>query len=304
VTAALDFGVIGNEATTCIVPPVNRPHRAHAGNTQSYEQCHLLKGWIAVIELRPKRCRYLHPSALALSLALLGGCAARGDVSRPLPTELVQATQTARRVVVMLPGRGDDLGELQKRGTAQIIQREWPDADVMLVGLTMPFYTSGIAMRRLHDEVMEPLKQRGYRQVWLAGISMGGMGTLMYDHDYPGEVDGMLLLSPYLGESDIPKEIRAAGGLAAWNPGPPQPLGPTTYSREMWRYIRQWSNEPGRTQSVWLAYGADERLRAPIELMSPQLPANHVLMLPGNHNWTLWRPAMGELLRAAGQPEK
>jgi pimeloyl-ACP methyl ester carboxylesterase len=163
----------------------------------------------------------------------------------------------------------------------------------------MLFYTTGVAMRRLHDEVMVPLEHHGYRQVWLAGISMGGMGTLMYDHDYPGEVDGMLLLSPYLGESDIPREIRAAGGLAAWNPGPPKPLGPATYSRELWRSIKQWSKNPARTQGIWLAYGSDERLRAPIELMSPQLPASHVRMLPGNHNWKLWKPAMGELLRAA-----
>jgi pimeloyl-ACP methyl ester carboxylesterase len=136
-------------------------------------------------------------------------------------------------------------------------------------------------------------------QVWLAGISMGGMGVLMYDRDYPGQVDGMLLLSPYLGEAEVPREIRAAGGLAAWQPGPVQPAGPATYTRELWRYLRQWSADPARTRSVWLAYGADERLRAPIELMSPQLPAGHVHMLPGHHDWTLWRVALGELLRAA-----
>ncbi|WP_254063307.1 alpha/beta hydrolase-fold protein [Rhodanobacter sp. L36] len=225
-------------------------------------------------------------------------------MTRPLPTELVRATRPAQRVVVMLPGRGDDLHGLQKQGVAQIIQREWPDADVMLVGLTMPFYTNGVATRRLHDEVLLPLKRHGYRQVWLAGISMGGMGTLMYDRDYPGEADGMLLLSPYLGESDIPKAVRNAGGLSAWNPGPAQTMGPATYSRELWRYMKQWSNQPARTRGVWLAYGASERLRAPIELMSPQLPAGHVRMLPGDHNWTLWKPAMAELLRAADQPQK
>jgi pimeloyl-ACP methyl ester carboxylesterase len=236
---------------------------------------------------------------LLLSLTLLGGCAARGDATRPIPSALVHAPQRAQRVVVMLPGRGDDLAGLQQQGVAQIIQRAWPDADVILTGLTMPYYTAGVATRRLHDEVIAPLKAHGYRQVWLAGISLGGMGTLLYDRAYPGQLDGMLLLSPYLGDRAIQQEIRDAGGLAAWQPGPVQPLGPDTFQRELWRYLKHWSADPARTQTTWLAYGADERFRAAIELMSPQLPRTHVLMLPGQHNWKLWKPAMRRVLQLA-----
>jgi pimeloyl-ACP methyl ester carboxylesterase len=220
-------------------------------------------------------------------------------VTRPIPVMLIHAPQPARRVVVMLPGRGDDLAGLEQHGVAQIIQRAWPDADVILTGLTMPYYIAGVATRRLHDEVIAPLKQHGYAQVWLAGISLGGMGTLQYDHDYPGQIDGMLLLSPYLGEPPIQNEIRAAGGLAAWHPGPVQPVSQATFERELWRYLQHWSHDPSRTQTIWLAYGANERFRDAIELMSPQLPPGHVLMLPGHHNWMLWTPAMRALLQAA-----
>ena len=238
-------------------------------------------------------------SLLVLSLCLLGGCSVAGDVTRPIPTLLVPAPQPPRRVVVMLPGRGDDLAGLQQHGIAQIIQREWPDADVILTGLSMPYYTAGVATRLLHDEVIVPALRHGYRQIWLAGLSLGGTGTLLYDRDYPGQVNGMLVLSPYLGEHKIQQEIRAAGGLARWNPGPAQPMGWDSFQRELWLYLQHWSNDPARTQSVWLAYGADERFRDAIELMSPQLPASHVVMLPGHHDWKLWQPAMHDLLRAA-----
>ncbi len=242
---------------------------------------------------------WMHRCLITISFALVTGCAAGGDVTKPIPTQFVAAPKQAQRVVVMLPGRGDDLGGLQKRSTAQIIQTEWPDADVVLTGLTMPYYLGGVATRRLHDEVIAPLKHRGYRQIWLAGISLGGMGALEYDHDYPGEIDGMLLLSPYLGKDDVQREIRDAGGLAAWNPGPEKPVGPETFTRELWRSLQRWSNDPARRQSVWLAYGENEPLRVPIEMMSPQLPASHVIMLPGHHDWKLWEPAMKQLLRAA-----
>lgn len=242
---------------------------------------------------------------LLLVLILLNGCSATGNVRMPIPVLLVHAPQPAHRVVVMLPGRGDDLVGLQRRGAAGIIQHAWPDADVILTGLTMPYYTGGVAVRRLHDEVIAPLRRKGYRQIWLAGISLGGLGSLLYDQAYPGQIDGMLLLSPYLGERAIQREIRTAGGLAAWQPGPAQPIGPATFQRELWRYLKNWPREPSRTRTVWVAYGASERFRAAIELACPGLPADHVLMLPGHHDWTLWKPALSRLLDiaapAAGQ---
>ncbi|MCW8806857.1 MAG: alpha/beta hydrolase [Rhodanobacter sp.] len=241
----------------------------------------------------------LAPLLLLLAL-LMDGCPARGDVTKPIPTVFVTAPQPAHRLVVMLPGRGDDLDSLQRTGIAQLIQQAWPDADVVLTGLTLPYYRQGQAPQRLHDEVIVPARQRhAYRQVWLAGVSLGGMGTLLYDRAYPGQVDGMLLLSPYLGDGAIRREIRNAGGLAQWNPGPPQPMGPTTFQHELWRYLKHLSGNPARTHSMWLAYGDSESFRQPIELMSPLLPPDHVIMMPGHHNWKLWRQAARAMLQRA-----
>jgi pimeloyl-ACP methyl ester carboxylesterase len=231
----------------------------------------------------------------------LAGCATGGDVTRPIPVAGFAAPQVTRRTVVMLPGRGDDLSSMQERHVAETIHAVWPDADVVLTGLTMPFYRQGEAIRRLHDEVIEPIRIRHRGPVWLAGISLGGMGALLYEHDYPGEIDGFLLFSPYLGDDGIHREILNAGGLAAWNPGPPQAVGPDTFQHELWRTAKHWSEDPARARSVWLAYGDDEPFRVPIELLTPALAPDHVLMLPGRHDWSLWTPAIGKLLeRASG----
>ena len=243
--------------------------------------------------------RPLIPMLLAC-LSSLAGCAAGGDVTKPIPTLFVAAPESAHRLVVMLPGRGDSLQSLTNTGIATIIQQSWPDADVLLTGLTMPFYRQGRAAQRLHDEVIEPARRRAYRQVWLAGISLGGMGALLYDREYPDQMNGLLLLSPYLGDNAIHQQIRQAGGLAAWQAGPAQVIGPDTFQHELWRYLQDWSQRPQRTRSVWLAYGADEPFRQPIELMSPLLQPDHVIMLPGKHNWKLWKPAMRALLERAG----
>lgn len=182
---------------------------------------------------------------------------------------------------------------------AGIIQQAWPDADVVLTGLTMPFYRQGQATRRLHDEIIEPARQHGAREIWIMGISLGGMGAILYDREYPGEIHGLLLLSPYLGDDSIHDGIRAAGGIDRWNPGPARSLDADTFQRELWRTIKLWSGKPPRTSSVWLAYGTDEPFREPIELMTPVLRPTHVFAMPGRHDWKLWIPAARTLLEAS-----
>lgn len=237
--------------------------------------------------------------SIVLLAIWIGGCAAGGDVTRPIPTASYAAPDSARRLVVVLPGRGDDLDSLQRRDMAGVIQRAWPDADVLLTGLTMPFYAQGRASARLHDEIIEPQRARGARQIWLLGISLGGMGAILYEHDYPGSVDGILLLSPYLGDTPLHDEIRNAGGLADWTPGPRQAVGPDTFQRELWRTLKHWQDDPQRAQAVWLTYGTEEPFRVPIALMAPALPADHALPMPGRHDWALWVPATAALLERA-----
>ena len=49
-----------------------------------------------------------------LALSLLAGCAPRADTTRPIPMALIAAPQTAHRLVVILPGRADDLAALKE----------------------------------------------------------------------------------------------------------------------------------------------------------------------------------------------
>lgn len=248
----------------------------------------------------PRRLAHLL-TALIVSIILLCGCASTGDPRRPIPTRLVPSGTHATQLVVVLPGRGDSIDTLLRQHVAELVQRQWPDADVLLTGLTLPYYRAGEAIPRLDQQIVRPALGR-YRRVWLVGISLGGLGALLYDQAHPGVVHGLLLLSPYLGDAPIHREIVAAGGLASWKPGPVRPVGPQTFQRELWRSLQQWRQRPDRTATTWLAYGDRERFREPIELMSPLLPRDHVVMLPGHHDWTLWATALPSLLERAGGP--
>ncbi|RZJ24483.1 MAG: alpha/beta hydrolase [Haliea sp.] len=208
---------------------------------------------------------------LLLSLGMLVGCFPRGDPSRPIPTALVVAPEKARRLVVVLPGRADDIADLRASGIAQAVQSAWPDADVLLTGLALGFYLEGRAEMRLQDEIIAPARARGYAQIWLVGASLGGMGALLHQRSYPGGVDGMVLLAPYLGESAA------------------QPL--------LLQHLEGLRREPERARSLWLAYGRSDRLRGSMPLLEPLLPPGQVLVRDGGHDWELWSPVTGDILR-------
>src|SRR5687768_13878350 len=131
--------------------------------------------------------KVLQTMSWLLLLVVLSACRAHGDPTQPVPTALVPANRVpAARLVVVLPGRADDLADLRASGAVQAVQSSWPDADVLLAELTLDYYLQGDAAQVLRRQVIAPARQRGYREVWIAGASLGGLGALMYDQSFPG----------------------------------------------------------------------------------------------------------------------
>lgn len=223
----------------------------------------------------------------------LVGCTAYGDPAKPLPTRWVNAPGKSERLMVVLPGRGDNLAALSRSGIAEAVQAVRPDTDVVLVELTLPYYIARVATSRLHDEVVEPARPR-YRQIWVTGASMGGLGAILYDAQYPGTIDGMLLLAPYLGEKDLISEIEAAGGLRMWHAGP---LGGRADAgpRAAWQHVQTWLS-PTPKPAIWLAYGDRDRLRYAMPALETLLDSSHVLRVQGGHAWSVWTPAARRIL--------
>lgn len=239
---------------------------------------------------------------LLLLAALIAGCANMGDRRQPIPTQMMPAPSgalaTIKPLVVVLPGRRDNVEVMARYGIAEAIQRSWPDADVMLTSATMDYYLEGNLAQRLHAQIVLPARARGVREIWLVGASLGGMGALLYERQYPGEVQGLVLLAPYLGESGLLREITQAGGIGAWQPDtPPQPMSPGTHQIELWRFLQTWKDDLHRGERVWIAYGDQDRLRDAIPVIAPLVPCTQILKRPGGHKWSVWTPAAEEVFR-------
>ncbi len=239
------------------------------------------------------------PHLLALVLvALLAGCSNLGDRSNPIPTDLISGRGTAdvQTLVIVLPGRGDNVEAMQKLGVAQAIQTGWPEVDVQLTSATLAYYLDGGLATRMREQLIEPARAAGYRRIILMGASMGGMGSLIVDEANPGDIDHLVLLAPYLGKRKLLREISDAGGIAAWEPGPkPAAMDSDNFQRELWRHIKSFSIDPARRSRVWLAYGEADRLASTVPEIAPALVPEQILPRPGGHTWTVWNAAASEV---------
>jgi pimeloyl-ACP methyl ester carboxylesterase len=225
----------------------------------------------------------------------------------PLQVRMIAAPgpQAASRLVIVLPGLGEDMSDLERSGIAAAIQRGMPGADVALVLASVRYYLDGRMPKRVHEQVVMPARARGYEQIWLTGASMGGGGVTMYEREYPNEMAGLILLAPFMGSRNLLEEIREAGGLRRWKPGPvPAEVTGFNIAREQWRLIQSWSRDPARNRNVWLVCGTQDSLLPASELIAEVLPSDHYLKNDGIHDWTAWvEPAATIFSRIASANE-
>ncbi|WP_019588533.1 alpha/beta hydrolase [Deinococcus apachensis] len=144
------------------------------------------------------------------------------------------------------------------------------------------------------------LEHRGARA--LAGYSMGGFGVLRYALTRPDLFGGAVLLSPAIYE-DVPPAGSSARALPAFG----EPFDPGC-----WRalnYPAALERLPSPAGCFFVASGdadyAHPDLRMNVEVQVALLHArlrgrgitSHLRVLPGGHDWSVWRPAFLEGVR-------
>jgi hypothetical protein len=186
-------------------------------------------------------------------------------------------------LLVFLPGRYDKPRDLVTNGFVRAVRERGMDADIVIPDLHFGYYIKRTAVDRLHEDVIKPALEKGYRHIRLVGISVGGLGALLYAQMQPGVVDELVLIAPYLGESRIHQEIVRAGGLPAWDPGH---WTQEDYERTLWAWLRE--HRGNADPVISLGYGRSDSFAMGNRLLAAVLPENRVVSTTGGHEWAPW----------------
>jgi len=195
----------------------------------------------------------------------------------------------ARRLLVMLPGAGMKAQEFVEHGFVAALRARAIPVDVVIADAHADLYLDGSILERLRADVILPAMGRGYDALWMLGISLGGMGALGYAREHPRQIEGILLLAPFLGVPGMIAEVRRAGGLAHWQPG--------SVAGDRERAVLAWLREPGPGPPLlFLGYGRGDRFAAGHALLAERLPAARVVTEKGGHDWETWAKLWQQIL--------
>jgi pimeloyl-ACP methyl ester carboxylesterase len=211
-------------------------------------------------------------------------------VLEPATTEGIAATR-----VLLLPAAYTTPDDFLREGFVKAARDRALPVDLVFVELKVQHLTDRTILRRLRHEVVLPARALGCRSIWLGGISIGGFVALAYAERYPEEIDGLCLLAPYLGNHIVTGEIERANGVHEWTPGE---LAADDDERRIWRFIKEYRARPS---PLHLGFGRDDRFADSHRMMASALAPECVDVVPGGHEWPVWRQLWENFLDARFQ---
>jgi alpha-beta hydrolase superfamily lysophospholipase len=199
--------------------------------------------------------------------------------------DLAPGQDAERILLVMLPAAKARPEDLLEQGFVAAVRDRGLPLDVAVMDAQPDYYLEGRVGERLAADVFGPLRARGYRRIWLMGMSLGGMGCIAYAHRHAAEVEGVILLAPFLGARGLIAQILRAGGLARWQPAAP---APDDEELALLLWLKRYRADNPQLPAIHLGCGRDDRYAPASAMLAQQLPAERVVSVPGKHDWQTW----------------
>jgi len=227
---------------------------------------------------------------ILLLVVLASGCASWSGT----PLHVLRYDQPGqpdeRRLMVFLRGMGGGSESFEEQGFVDEVRARGLAFDMAAPDAHIGYYMDRSMIQRLKKDVIDPAKAGGCRKIWLIGVSMGGLGAILYLKEHPQDVAGVYLMAPFLGTQLILDEIDAAGGLNRWKPGALQ--GEDDWQRMLWTWLKtEVAGHPEKI--VYLGYGTEDFYGKGARLLAPALPPDRVYAIAGGHDYptfkTLWK---------------
>jgi pimeloyl-ACP methyl ester carboxylesterase len=216
---------------------------------------------------------------LIMLCTLLWGCGL--SPSKPMRVQDFRDAQKPKKhLMILLSGRGASFDYFEANRWVDIAEKYTQDYDFIAPYAHYGYYVTDTLVTRLHEDIILPAIKQGYETISLAGISMGGTGSLLYSEEYPAEIDRLYLFSPYVGKGEVHTQIKADGGLAKWHL---RMENEHDWNYLLWRRLQEITMDPIQRQKLFLGYGDKDRLKGH-DLLAKSLPANHLIRIQGNHD--------------------
>ena len=207
----------------------------------------------------------------------------------PLETIRIKKNENdiAPVLMIMLPPFDSTSEDFITKGFVKIVKESNLVADILLANAHFGYYKNRCVEDRLYEDVILKAKKDGYKKIWLIGISMGGVGSLVYLRKYSETIDGVLLLSPFLAQPEIADEIKNAGGFRKWEPKEKIEFEKDEL-RAVWVWLKNYFVNREKLPKLFLGFGKDDIFSESYHLLAEIVEKDKLLIIDGGHDWKTW----------------
>ncbi len=191
-----------------------------------------------------------------------------------------------RVLVLLLPPIGGMGSHYETNGFIEAVREKGFEADLKILDVNPVLYLQGRIIDLVKTELVDPAKASGYETIILVGVSLGGHGALLYIMQHPEDVDGVVVLAPFLGGDRFAGAIEKAGSLEKWEDCPA--LG-WDYPCIMWKLLKACVSDPNHQSTIILGYGTEDGFAKQNSLLAKELPPKNVFKVAGGHDWVTWK---------------
>lgn len=237
--------------------------------------------------IRMLRIPKLNYMILCVSAIFIFACTTDSTINKSLKLVWDKAGKPSDKLIVFLPGIFDTAESFKKEQFFKLAREAGITADMVAAGTNVRHLINNNLVERLNTDIFSLAKNQGYQKIWLVGISLGGLSSLLYYKEKFDGLCGVALFAPYLANNALYKRIIKSGGIKAWKSEPSNDAE-TMSQQSLWQWLKQ-QQDKNNLEYIYLGYGKQDRFVGASKLLTELLNKNNVVSLEGKHNWETWR---------------
>jgi hypothetical protein len=224
-------------------------------------------------------------TVLILGCILLQACSVFRSVEGPMNqvNDFLECEIRPKTLLVLLPGAYDAPQDYIDQNFVKEVRSRNIYADIQIVDAHIGYYKNEQIVKRVEEEVVAPAKSKGYEKIWFIGISLGGYGSLLYSMKNPTALEGIFLMAPYMGVTEVHMDVQKQGGLKTW-----VKKNDATADLNLWHWLKGYAEPSSDMPKLYLGFGDNDRFAAPNGLLADVLPKARNMIIPGGHDWKTW----------------
>lgn len=250
------------------------------------------------MNINDKTKSILKATFLCLISAFLFSCSLIFETNKPLSLLWDKVDKKSDKLIIFIPGLYDSVDKFKKESFFHYARQAGVEADMVAISINVGHLSERVMVRRIRKDVFRIIRNDGYKNIWIVGLSLGGLSSLVYLQHHEKDLCGVVVLAPFLADDRLIKEVKKFNGIKKWVPAAEKIKDSIDDQiNSLWT----WLTIKNDFSNIYLGYGKQDRYIVGSHLLEAFLDESHVVAVDGEHDWATGRKIWIEQLKSRAE---